>query len=124
MEINLTIIVQAFNFLIICIILKKLLFDPALKALDTEERERQSLSAGIEKQKFLLDENITFKQKSWRKCQIYFRQQCPKIKPVTLFAFKEISEQPELEELSAKEREYLVKHMQEALVERIANVPK
>jgi len=122
--INFTIVVQAINFFIICIILRKFLFIPAINVLESEEKEQKSLENKISLQQSLLYKKATKKIQLWQEYQSCFKKIYPSIKPKKPFAFKNIVKEPEISKLTAKELKHFEEHMQKTLMERIANLPK
>ncbi len=78
--INFTLIVQAINFLIACILLDKLLLKPILKMRQQEEKERQVWNQSIEQAQKELDAVQNIQRKTVAHYQICFAQ----IRPMPL----------------------------------------
>lgn len=120
-DVNLTLFVQAFNFLIVCLILKHLFFKPAITELQKEEKAKANLESGIDHQQSLLQEKINKKEETWQKYQSHFLKIAPSVKPRPLPLFKEEIEPKEIA-VTPGEVEQLTKHIQRALVERMQHV--
>jgi len=121
MEPNLTILIQAFNFFIVYLLLKYFLFKPVLEHLQNEEKEQKYIEKSISNQQNLLDEKIEQKNQTWKKYQNYFKKNSPQIK-AELFTIDDMEKEPEILELSEKEVNEFSKKMKKALIERVENV--
>jgi hypothetical protein len=123
-DVNFTIIIQMINFFIGFLLLKYLLFKPAIKYLQIEEKKEEVISEKILTQENNIKNKLEEKSKNWANCKQYFKKNCPK--PITeknIF-FQETIKEPSAIEISDKEIEALAKHAEKALVERINHVRK
>jgi len=120
-DVNLTLFVQAFNFLIVCLILKHLLFKPALAALNKEKKATTNLEGGISEQQSSLQEKINFKEDTWKKYQSHFLKASPSGQKKPVLMFKEEIE-PEDIKLTSAQVDQLTQQIQKSLVERIEHV--
>ena len=122
-NVNFTLFIQAFNFLIVCLILKHLFFKPAIDALSQEKKAKDNLEVGISQQEGSLQEKVTRKENTWKTYQAHFLQTSPSAKPCPVIIFKDEIELKEVE-LTPQEIEQLTKHIQKSLIERIQHVRK
>jgi len=119
---NLTVLVQAFNFFIVYLLFKHLLFKPAIAYLKSEENSKKHIEENISEQQNLLDEKKEEKSETWKKYQVFFKEHTPQPKPTELLAVKEVKKEPEILELSQKEIDQFSEHMKKALIERVQDV--
>ena len=77
MDFNATLIVQAFNFLIVYWMLKTFLFKPAVAIIEHEQSQYDSLLTIIEQQKKSLEIQEKERRHHWYTCQEYFNQHKP-----------------------------------------------
>jgi len=122
MEPNLTILIQAFNFFVVYLLFKYLLFKPAVAYLKSEEKTKKHVEQNISNQQVLLDKKIEDKNETWKKYQVFFRKHSPQVEPAKLLAIEEIKKEPEILELSQKEIDQFSEHMKKALIERVQSV--
>ncbi len=120
MTLNFTIFIQAFNFFIVCLLLKHLLFKPAVKYLQQEQFAKEKLEENITSQQTIVDETFEYKKEAWKKYQIEFKKDCPDI-TTKLFEFEEKKEIESIK-ISKSEAEKLSDHIQKTLVKRIEYV--
>ncbi|MFC1842738.1 hypothetical protein ACFLYU_03720 [Candidatus Dependentiae bacterium] len=122
MEPNFTIVIQAINFFIGFIILRQLLFKPAIAYLQGEDKKEEGIAGKISDQKNLLDTKVEKKKKTWKQCQKHFQKSCPAPIVKKIFILEETRQEPEVAEISDKEVQYLTEHAQKVLVERMQYV--
>jgi hypothetical protein len=91
MNINFTIIVQAFNFLIAYFILRFFLFKPAVAEIDKEKVIESDLQMQIDQGHRLNNLLERENQNQWRIHQLNFSQQTPKVSTPELFVFRNIA---------------------------------
>lgn len=121
MTLNFTIFVQAFNFFIVCLLLKHLLFKPAVKSLQQEQYATKKLEENIDAQQKIVDDTLEYKKETWKKYQLEFKKSCPEVITTQLFEFKEKKE-IEPVQISVSEIKTLSDYIQKALVQRIEHV--
>lgn len=78
MKINLTILVQIFNFLVGYFILSRLLFKPALNIIRADIKQKETLQNNIEEEKIKFNNKLNSKKDQWEKCRDYFALKKPK----------------------------------------------
>jgi len=129
MNINITIFIQIVNVLIGFLILKYLLFKPALKYLQAEEKKKENMSKNISDQENLLDSKIQDKSQRWKEYQRYFSQNCPKLVSKKTPHLTEQKVEKALREnedqdfpLSEQEITNMKQHVEKALIERLEHV--
>jgi len=131
MNINFTIVIQAINFFIGFLLLKYLLFKPALQYLQSEEKKKNNMSKKIFDQEELLNQKIEIKSDNWKTCQKYFSKTCPSLEPLgsasleklgTPHAALQDQKEPEHIDVSEQEIKELTKHVENALTERLQHV--
>jgi hypothetical protein len=123
-EVNFTIIIQMINFFICFLMLKYLLFKPAVRYLQIEEKKEKEISEKILSQENIIKNKIEEKSLTWARCEQYFEKNCPKVIIEKLPTLKETKKEPSSVEISDKEVETLAKHAQKALIERIDHARK
>jgi hypothetical protein len=84
MNINATIIVQAFNFFIVYWMVRIFLFKPIIAIIDHENAEEQGLLDIISQQQKSLEIQEKERQRHWYICQEYFNTHQP-YRPVDFF---------------------------------------
>jgi hypothetical protein len=72
MNINATLIIQIFNFLIVYGMLRLLLFKPVVAIIDRETAQENALHDIIDQQKKSLDIQEKERQRNWFTCREYF----------------------------------------------------
>jgi hypothetical protein len=83
MNINLTIFVQALNFLGAYCIIRLLLIKPGIRALEHDKKEIQDLTQAVTGKNSALEAQEAERIKRWRMCQHSLAQSMPR--PVSLF---------------------------------------
>ncbi|MFC1845686.1 hypothetical protein ACFLX2_01005 [Candidatus Dependentiae bacterium] len=118
MGINATLFVQAFNFFVAYAILRTLLFKPAFKALQQEDKEKDHLKNLIKERETTLEETSEQKDLAWQKFQGDFAQAAP---PVRQARISNPSVEPALppEVLTEEQVESLAQDIQRAVVKRV-----
>jgi len=123
-NVDFTIIIQMINFFICFLMLKYLLFKPAAKYIQIEEKREEKFEEKILSQEKNLKNKVEVKNKTWTKYEQYFKKNCPKPTIEKLPVLQEIKKEPYSVEISNQEIEVLAKHAQKALLERIDNARK
>lgn len=77
MNINLTLLIQAINFIIAYFIITKIVLKPAIEVFAKETEIDQKLHQSIEIAKEKVNKKEAFKQERWQVCQRYFKQHQP-----------------------------------------------
>lgn len=110
MNINLTLIVQVFNFLIGYFIISRFLLKPTLKIIEDDKSKLSNLysSIEIEKEKFEVKERL--KKNQWRLCQNYFKTNTPEIS-LAIFTKKKSPSINQVKKLSNQEVNMLTKEV-------------
>lgn len=123
-DVNFTIIIQMVNFFICFLMLKHLLFKPAAKYLQTEEKKEETISEKIFAQEANLKNKVEEKNKTWAEYEQYFKKNCPKVSKEKLQTIKDLKKEPYNIEISNQEIEILAKHAEKALLDRIDHAGK
>jgi hypothetical protein len=84
MNINATIIVQAFNFFVVYWMLRIFLFRPVVTIIEHEKIQENALIDIINQQKKSLEIQEKERQRHWYICQEYFKTHQPHIFPMIL----------------------------------------
>jgi hypothetical protein len=121
MNINATVIVQAFNFFIVYWMLRLFLFKPVIALIEQDSAQEASLLDMIDQQKKSLEIQERERQRIWLLCQEYFIAHRPL---TTSFSFSDATEndlgqqkQPSVEMIAG-----MVTGLQTALEEKIKHV--
>ena len=72
MNINATLLIQAFNFYIVYWLLRIFLFKPAIKAIEEEKARKMGMLDSIDQQKKSIEVQERERQRHWYTCQEYF----------------------------------------------------
>lgn len=103
MELNFTLIAQVLNFIITWLVLKKIVFSPALKSINKENNEKKSLIASIKQRQQSVVQKEDEKMYCVTQYQRYFHDQSPHIDEYSnLFFFKPIRRELSLEPFDKK----------------------
>jgi len=123
MNINFTIIIQVINFFIGFLLLKHLLFKPALQYLQSEDKKKNNMTKKISDQQELLSIKIETKNVNWKQCQQYFSKNTPPAGQAELQAIRILEyQEPETPKISQQEIKNISKHVEYALIERLQHV--
>jgi hypothetical protein len=88
MNINLTLIIQIFNFLMVYYLLRFFLFKPTIKVIEEENNQKTAMLESIDQQKKSLEVQKKERQQHWYICQEYFLLHQPASrKPTTMSSF-------------------------------------
>lgn len=85
MTINGTLLVQAFNFMIVYWMLRILLFKPVLSIIDHEKAQESAMLDNIDQQMKSLEIQEKERQRHWYICQEYFKTHQPPLHKESLF---------------------------------------
>ena len=118
MVINATMLVQAFNFFIAYLLLRTLLFKPAIKAIQEEQREEEHLKTLIKEREEKLQDIEEQKKQAWQEAQEEFSNATPEVKPEYI---TKVDVEPVVEEkkLTDKEIEKLADDVQKAILKKV-----
>lgn len=119
-EINATLIVQAFNFFLAYLILRYLLCKPTVRVIEQEERETESLQAVAQERTRELEVTVEAKEAAWKDFKGVFAQQSPQ---VTRAQFKQSAVEPVKQaQLSQQQLEQLTHDLQQAITKKVQHV--
>ena len=121
MEINATLVVQAFNFFVAYVLLRLLLFKPAVKALRQERDEKEHLESLITQREQGLDETAEEKRRAWQKFQEQFAQASPPVKGARV-VHPDVEPAKESALPNQNELNKLAQDLQEAIVKKVQHV--
>jgi len=116
--INATLFVQAFNFFIAYLLLRTLLFKPAMKSIDQEQQERDHLDQQIADRQTSLEQKAQQKEKDWEEKQAAFKEAAPDIRPSHV-AYTEVEPEQKPVKPDEQELEALVDEVQEAVEKKV-----
>jgi hypothetical protein len=85
MTINGTLLVQAFNFMIVYLMLRFFLFKPVISIIEHEKAQENAMLDSIDQQMKSLDIQEKERQRHWYICQEYFKTHQPPINKESLF---------------------------------------
>lgn len=77
MNLNITLVVQAINFVIAYHIITKILLKPAVKRIIQEKAEDKALEDRITAEVSQRDAYLAYKNERWQECQRYFKHHIP-----------------------------------------------
>src|SRR5579871_3518716 len=121
MNINATLLIQAFNFFIAYWLLRSLLFKPTIRVIDNELANKASFIGLINQQKQHIALQKEEHERIWQICRQYCRAHGPDVE------YQQVRVQINQSELStaviaSQEAQELVRTVSESLEERIKNV--
>src|SRR5579863_5766075 len=123
MNINATVLVQAFNFLIVYWMLRIFLFKPTIAIIEHEKAQENAMLAIIEQQKKSLEIQEKERQRHWYSCQEYFTTQQPYTFQKNLSLSDDTIYDAEITStLSSDDIADTIAHVRTALEERIKHV--
>ncbi len=102
MNINATLIIQAINFFIFYIVLRRFLLKPAIAIISHEEQEQESVKNIIVQQEQSLMLKEKERQKYWHDCRVHFKKSRPSIDMPQWFIFKGLT--PDVEQYHVESR--------------------
>lgn len=116
--INATLIVQAFNFFIAYLMLRTLLFKPAMKLIEQEQQEHKNLDKQISDREKALEEKEKQKEKEWKEKQAAFKEAAPEIRP-THVPYMQVQPEQEPTKPDEKELDALAKEVLQAVEKKV-----
>ncbi len=119
MEINATLIVQAFHFFVAYLLFRTLFFRPAVKAIQEEQQEKDGLKSVLAEREVALEKKSEEKKRAWQKAQEQFAQATP---PVVGSRVERIDVEPaEAAELpSNDEIESLAEDVKQVIIKKVS----
>ena len=121
MEINATLVVQAFNFFVTYLLLRFLFFKPAFKALQQEQKEKEHLTSLIDQREQELKTIAQQKTEAWHEFQEQFLQAAPPIRKAhVVHTDVEPAEEPVLP--GKDQMSKLAQDLQKAIVKKVQHV--
>lgn len=120
-DINATLIVQSFNIFVAYVLLKKLLFKPAIQALQQEHQEREHLKSLVSQRESTLAKTEEKKQFAWQEHQMLFSQSSPPARPARVIPpHVESIEEPVV--LTDNQVESLAQDVQRVILKKVKDV--
>jgi len=122
MTINLTLVVQAINFLIAYIMIKKLFLKPAVEAIEQDDADERKDQEKITIQKEIVvgeEKRLQQRLSDFRKT---FLEHEPEVAKAFEIAITPISGLPSLPAINEKQVEKLAKQTADHLIEKVAHV--
>ncbi len=118
MEINITFVLQMFNFFIVYGILRFLLFTPTVNALNQRKMEEKALEDSLISRQKQIDKASDFKNALWLSCRTYFKDK--KLSEVPVINNKKITTDITVhEENTHKDSIEIIKNK---LIKKVSNV--
>lgn len=121
MYINATLLIQAFHFFVAYIILKQLLFKPAIAVIEGEQAEHDSLRAAVAARHVLVQQKERERLGQWREYQQQFLIKIPPL-DVERYVVKGIAPVFTYESLPAKTLHEDAKRLSAAIVAQVDHV--
>ena len=121
LDINATLIVQSFNIFVAYVLLRKLLFKPAIQALQQEQQEREHLKSLVSQREDTLAKTEEKKQCAWQEHQALFSQSSPPVRQAQVMpSHVEPMQQPV--ELTDNQIATLAQDVQRVILKKVKNV--
>lgn len=122
MEINFTLVVQAFNFFIGYMILRYFLFKPVVPVIEEERAYEKGLHLKVAVGQDALKNREHEKQEQWLGYQQHFVQQVPEISQPLGFIFRGISPIIEVQAVNSQDVARLKREVTHELVQKVEHV--
>lgn len=119
--VNATLVVQAFNFFVAYLLLRFLLFKPAVRALHQERDEKEHLESLATQREQGLVETAEEKKRAWQEFQKRFAQTSPPVRGARV-VHPDVEPAKKSELPSENELNKLVQDVQEAIVKKVQHV--
>ncbi len=119
MNINITLIIQAFSFFIAYMIMDRLLLRPVIASIDHQDELQQSIEIRIEHVSERIDQQLDEKDQHWSRCKRSLR--VPDITLLTGPILLQYPEQIPYRELDPFIKHALIKELQSVVVGRVIN---
>ncbi len=103
MNINFTLILQIFNFLIAYFFLAKFLFKPILKLFNLEKEKLIRLNKSVDLERKRLGDKEKLAEENWALCKNYFKENFPETKQLSIATKLDVSSIEQPQELSQKQ---------------------
>lgn len=122
MEINITILIQAFHFLIAYLLLRYFLFVPVWRVVTQEQTKQDTLVQAIEDRKNQIALGESKKYERWLSYQSYFARQTPDLEYAVFPIVRHVVYEPPIKKIPAHEKDAYKDELVKQLVSRIAHV--
>lgn len=119
--INVTLLIQAFHFFIAYIMIKNILFKPALLHIQAEDALQESLILTIQERQLLIAHKEQALAAHWQRVREYFAQNAPELKEVHLASFEKIP-QVTLSEFEKSSMHEYAQKVSDQLVKKVDHV--
>ena len=119
--VNATLVVQAFNFFVAYLLLRFLLFKPAVRALNQERDEKEHLESLATQREQGLVETAEGKERAWQEFQQQFAQAFPPTRGARV-VHPDVEPAQEAELPRENELNKLAQDLQEAIVKKVQHV--
>lgn len=119
MNINATIIVQACNFLIAYLIIKRILLKPALHEIHEQEAEVKLLRSAAHREKERFEETQAERLCNWDACRAYFKRNVPQPLPQEYHVFRNITPRVYQDRISPEQRAECVRELSDRIVDHV-----
>lgn len=116
---DITLLIQVFHFIVAYTVLRKCIFTPALKILNKQEKDKQTLHASIEETALVKDNALKDLHSRWDHMKQSLYRLMPFVRVKHLAATQEVKQQKEMHQpaLSVDERKSLKKVITNAVSE-------
>jgi hypothetical protein len=122
MNINATIFVQAFNFIIVYWMLRFFLFKPVIGIIEHEKMQENTMLDSIDQQKKSLEIQEKERQRHWYICQEYFNTHQPHLLKETPFLTDDTQHNETIVELAPEAIAHIIADVEGIIEEKIKHV--
>jgi len=122
MEINATIVVQAFNFFIVYWMLRRFLFKPIVTIIEHEDAQESAMLSIIDQQQKSLEIQEKERQRHWYICQEYFTLHRPQLPKKSLLDENDEITTTKVAELSPNEIAHIIADTRSVIEEKLKHV--
>lgn len=119
MNINFTLIVQAFNFFVAYLILRLFLFKPAVAVIEQERIEENGVRVSIHQGARLNAELLSENKMQWQINQKEFFAHTPQVTDPDLYVFKGLAPALKISELNIRETEKLQNEIAQHILKKV-----
>jgi len=121
-SVNFTLVVQAINFLIAYIMIRKLFLRPVVEAIHEDERTYSQHVGLIEVQRERVRVKNTEIEDSWKECQRDFKEYEPDVDPTKQVVVKAVTGIKNIPPLDKKTVNQISEKIAKELIEKVADV--
>ncbi len=122
MTINGTLLIQAFNFMIVYCMLRIFLFKPVISIIEHEKAQENSMLDSIDQQVKSLEIQEKERQRHWYICQEYFKTHQPPLYKESLFLADDTETSIDISPIVSSDIAHIIADTHSVIEEKIKHV--